>query len=1043
MAEPHQLPSGRFAELNLQTRYSSNNDLLGTFYVPVLKRAVAYDRVAGYFSSSAFVSAAAGLARFIDNEGTIRLLVGVQLTEADQEALLGHTPIDDVIGQRLVSHLDLDADDISQQRWQIIAWLVQQKRLTIRVGVPCDPEGMPLATAQAGDRYFHDKFGVLTDGAGDRLAFHGSINESAAGWQENFESFSVFPSWELEVWQKYGQSLADDFNRLWGGKPITANAATNWRTVQLPEAAHDRLLQLIPENYTPPARDPLEPPPLSENERQILADIREAPRTATGVGLASANIVAWPHQEAIARRIVDTWPRSYLLADEVGLGKTIETGLVLRELLLSEQVKTALLLVPASVLIQWQEELAEKFLLDVPRLDGSELISADGIRKPLAANANPWRAAPVLLASSHLARRRQQRPSLLEGKGWDLVFVDETHHARRQGSKPTDTPNQLLATLLELKKNGLWQALLLASATPMQLHTHDLWDLLNLFGLPPEWNSRAEAMQCYYEQIQLPLSERNWPFLKQMLAGHFASTKPDAATASALQADLGAVQAKRITDFHKHPVAEAARRHLKADTKPHWDRWLRANTPVSDRVFRTTRATLRNYRDHGMLPAGTVIPDRVVTDEFCDLGAAHSLYNRIEGYIKRHYDAYLQADSKRKPLGFIMTIYRRRLTSSFHAIRCSLDRRREVLAGRLTATELLDTDDEVALESGDWADDLEHQSGTSTQDLEQELETEIAELDRFIKDLTDLPPDEPKMELLHKLLTQSFTAGHRTVVVFTQYADTLRYVRKRLAQTYGDQIVCYYGGEGERWSPESGHWVPIPKEEVKELFRQGDKVRIMLGTDSMSEGLNLQTCARVINFDLPWNFMRVEQRIGRVDRIGGQPKVEVTNLFYSGTVEDDIYHRIRDRLGWFTNVVGNAQPVLAATESVFEQAAMGQINPAKAAAELIAAAGQLEQAPVKLADLDAVPEYETELQPAMTLSDLQDALLGIRWCRDRLKPHPDYADARLLTLDSTSPHAVTFNPTRSQDAPNISLLTWGSPLLNRFLDRLEKNLPSS
>ncbi len=1029
MAEPHQLPSGRFAELDLQTRYSSNNNLLEAFYVPVLKRAVAYDRVAGYFSSSAFVSAAAGLARFIDNEGIIRLLVGVQLTATDRDALLGHTPIDEVLGQRLLSHLNMAADDISQQRWQIIAWLVQQERLTIRVGVPCDPEGMPLSAAQAGDRYFHDKFGVLTDGAGDRLAFHGSINESATGWQENFESFCVYRSWKPEVWQDYGQPLVDDFNQLWDGKPTTANAAATWRTVQLPQAARDRLLQLIPENYTPPARDPLEPPPLSDDERQMLADIRAAPRTATGVGLASANIVAWPHQEAITRRIVDTWPRSYLLADEVGLGKTIETGLVLRELLLSEQVKTALLLVPASVLIQWQEELAEKFLLDVHRLDGSELISADGIRKPLTTSSNPWRAAPVLLASSHLARRRQQRPSLLEGKGWDLVFVDETHHARRQGSKPNATPNQLLATLLALKKHGLWQALLLASATPMQLHTHDLWDLLDLFGLPPEWNSSAEAMQHYYEQMQLPLSERDWPFLKQMLAGHFTTTQPDAATARALQADLGAVQAKRITDFHKHPSAEAARR-AEATTKPHWDRWLRANTPVQDRVFRTTRTTLRAYRDQGMLPAGTVIPDRVVTDEFCGLGAAHNLYNRIEGYIKRHYDAYLQADSKHKPLGFIMTIYRRRLTSSFHAIRCSLARRKDVLAGRLATTELLDTDDEAAMESADWDEDLEHPTETAAQDLEAEL----AELDRFIASLDALPPDEPKMELLHKLLEQSFTAGHRTVVVFTQYADTLRYVRERLAQTYGDQIVCYYGGKGERWSPESGQWTLVPKEEVKELFRKGDKVRIMLGTDSMSEGLNLQTCARVINFDLPWNFMRVEQRIGRVDRIGGLPKVEVTNLFYSGTVEDDIYHRIRDRLGWFTNVVGNAQPVLAATESVFEQAAMGQIDPAKAAAELIAAASQLEQAPVKLADLDAVPEYETELQPAMTLKDLQDALLGIRWCRDRLKPHPNYDDAWLLTLDSTSPHAVTFNPARSQDTPNISLLTWGSPLLDRFLN---------
>ena len=90
MPEPHQ-PAERFADLGLQTRYTSAGDLLGSFYVPVLARAVAYDRVAGYFSSSAFVSAAAGLARFIPNGGNIRLIVGAQLSEADREALMGST----------------------------------------------------------------------------------------------------------------------------------------------------------------------------------------------------------------------------------------------------------------------------------------------------------------------------------------------------------------------------------------------------------------------------------------------------------------------------------------------------------------------------------------------------------------------------------------------------------------------------------------------------------------------------------------------------------------------------------------------------------------------------------------------------------------------------------------------------------------------------------------------------------------------------------------------------------------------------------------
>ena len=207
----------------------------------------------------------------------------------------------------------------------------------------------------------------------------------------------------------------------------------------------------------------------------------------------------------------------------------------------------------------------------------------------------------------------------------------------------------------------------------------------------------------------------------------------------------------------------------------------------------------------------------------------------------------------------------------------------------------------------------------------------------------------------------------------------------------------------------------------------------MLGTDSMSEGLNLQTCARVVNYDLPWNFMRVEQRIGRVDRIGGQPRVEVTNLSYAGTVEDDVLRRIEDRLRWFTSVVGNAQPVLASMESAMQRAALGQITPAHAVNEIEQMNRQAMASPVKLADLDAVPRRPDRLQPAMDLTGLREALLQIPPCAERLSPHPDIEAAWLLHLDSET-HPITFDRTQAQQDGALSLLTWANPLLDRLLE---------
>ncbi|MYB24505.1 MAG: hypothetical protein F4X37_05305 [Acidimicrobiia bacterium] len=1078
--------------MDLDSVYDSTGDPLGRFYVPVLRRAVRYDRVAGYFMSSAFATAAAGLARFIANDGTIRLLVGAQLTAADCAALQGHAPLDATLERCLLEGGDLTADGVARQRLQVIAWLVRQGRLTIRVGLPCGADGVPLAAeAVETNKFFHSKFGVLTDAIGDKIVFSGSINESDSGWRSNFESFTVYRSWQAEIWRCYGTPQVKLFERLWRGGIVgdgsdaaggvgdasSGEGGGGWRSVPLPEAVQDRLLDLLPDDYEPPAHDALEPPPPpraepSEADLALVEAIRTAPGSRSGVGLASAGLAPWPHQLAIARRIVDDWPRSYLLADEVGLGKTIEAGLVLRELLLSERIRTALLLVPASLLTQWQEELAEKFLLPVPYLDGRNLHHPHGAITPVAGGADRWRAAPVLLASSHLARRGGERANLLGGPGWDLVFCDEAHHARRRGTAAGGTPNNLLGLLQALVGKDLCGALLLATATPLQAGSADLWDLLDLCELPPGWSDGPHTLERYFKQLQEPFGARDWGYLKRMLAAQVTAGGINGDAWGDIQQRLDWASAGRLEAFAHFGLPPSDRAAIPHEQRPLWDDWLRANTPVRRRVFRTTRATLKSYRRGGLLDAEVVIPNRHVADEFLSLGEARRLYERIDDYIARHYNAYLAAGGASVPLGFIMTVYRRRLTSSFRAVRRSLQRRRDALAAGRGAAALLDDDDRHTLEGRSALDDLPAE-GDGTPDgtpagSDAALAAEIAELDDFIAALDELPPDEPKMERLRRLIADSLNGGHRTLIIFTQYFDTLDYLRERLLTTFGRQLICYFGGRGERWDDASGAWEPLDKEQVKELFRAGQEVRIMIGTDSMSEGLNLQTCDRLINFDLPWNFMRVEQRIGRIDRIGGRPDVYVTNLFYEGTVEDDIYRRIRESHDWFSHVVGNAAPVLAATESVIQQAAMraggagrpradqagGRGHPARtggrsaedraavdeAVADLRRVIDRLEAAPVRLQDLDAVPRHTEELQPAMTLAELGEALRNCDALTGRFEPHPEVREAWLVTVDGQT-HAVTFDPHTYQTKPGLNLLTWATPLLDRLLHEVAHPAP--
>lgn len=431
---------------------------------------------------------------------------------------------------------------------------------------------------------------------------------------------------------------------------------------------------------------------------------------------------------------------------------------------------------------------------------------------------------------------------------------------------------------------------------------------------------------------------------------------------------------------------------MPAESRRWFDEWLRQHTPTRERVFRTTRTVLRHYKAEGILPRGATIPAREVRDRFIPFTSAEAkLYERIERYISRFYDAYMKGPKAQKPLGFIMTVYRRRLTSSFLAIERSLRRRRDVLLGTASAQALLDPDDLAAIEASTLfeMDDLP--------EVGKGVAEEARELGEFLAELAKRPPDESKMTYLHNELEEAFRSGHETAIVFTQYTDTMDYVREQLIPWYGSKVVCYSGKGGERWEPSRGTWTPLTKTEVKNLFREGREVKILIGTDSLSEGLNLQTCAKLINYDMPWNFMRVEQRIGRIDRINGKPLVEISNYFYSGTVEEQIYTGIRRDYDWFTDIVGPAQPVLGQVESILEDVAMtepGEKRQAMVDDKIAAIRDAIEQAKaraVTLEDMGGTPQPASPERAAIDLPGLERVLLGIPDSARFFSPHESIA----------------------------------------------------
>ena len=1024
----------RLRDYPFQISYGPADDRLHDFYIPALSCSIRYDRTAGFFASSALAVAAAGVARLIAQGGSMRLLAGAQLSEADVRAIERGQALDDVVAERLVAALSEPEEEVMRRRLEVLAWMVAAGRLHVRVVLPTGAEGRPLPASQAQD-YYHPKEGVFTDRYGDQIAFSGSINESAAGWQRNYEQFMLFRSWDGS--RPFLSQVRYRFERLWNGQE------PGWIALEVPEAARQRLLRYRPSEA--PTRDPLERAPEEkavaeaearfvatdelQRERVLFQFLRDAPYllNARWLGAATSALTPWPHQARIAGTIVARFPERFILCDEVGLGKTIEAGLVLRQLILSGRVRRCLILAPRSVCRQWQEELYEKFALDVPFFDGHTFRDVFGQeRTPDVPNS--WDAEDVFIASSQLAKRRERQPDLLAARRWDLVIVDEAHHARRKDFLTNRyRPNRLLELLTGLKERTA--GLLLMTATPMQVHPVEVWDLLRVLGLGGRWGADDANFLRFFQELRRPDDDADWDFVFGMVRDFLKTGGEfDPVFCRQAEAQLGLVDWQRLKTLISTQERRATLKRLPPQARPLAVEMARRHTPLRRYLFRSTRRLLREYVRRGILKA--TVPHRDPRPVWISMrDEEQDLYRRIEEYISQFYRKY---EEERKGLGFVMTVYRRRLTSSFYAVRRSLERRLEFLRGRAV----------VDTPAGLDEDDLEQEdlSADVTELLDEEersrFRDEIEYVEDFLAELGRLSGNDSKVERLLADLDEIFRQRD-TVIIFTQYTDTMDFLREQLRQVYGGQVACYSGRGGEVWNGIA--WVKTTKEAIKNAFQEGEAIKILLGTEAASEGLNLQTCGVLINYDMPWNPMRVEQRIGRIDRIGQvHGEVWIRHYFYEGTVEAKVYRALENRIGWFEEIVGELQPILARMGQAIQTVAMtpGAEREQVLARELERLREDLDARQVEGFDLDrylVADEPLLESTSPVTLDDLKRVLTQSSSLAECFQPHPKFERAYWLRTDGDDV-AVTFDAALFDAHPNtLRLLTYGNELLTELL----------
>ena len=297
-----------------------------------------------------------------------------------------------------------------------------------------------------------------------------------------------------------------------------------------------------------------------------------------------------------------------------------------------------------------------------------------------------------------------------------------------------------------------------------------------------------------------------------------------------------------------------------------------------------------------------------------------------------------------------------------------------------------------------------------------------------------MPPDS-KLASLRDTLAELRRDDYGQAMVFTQYTDTMDFLRAELLDAPDLRLMCYSGRGGEIPSAD-GSWRRIGRDDAKRRFRDGE-ANVLLCTDAAAEGLNFQFCGALINYDMPWNPMRVEQRIGRIDRLGQRHAIiRIVNLHYEGTVETDVYRALRSRIGLFESTVGRLQPILAKLPRTISHTVLsGNDRDPRERANVVHDIGELAQeAERRSFDIDAVTEDDlaapSRPMSAVTMDDL-DRIIG---SPDLMPPGTDIQpmaprEYGLLAPGMRERLRVTTDPEYfEENAESLELWSPGNPL---------------
>lgn len=918
--------------------YFEPEELIKDAIIPCFENSKKVKLLSAYFNFDSFLEISESLEKFLISDGNIRILISVprQFEKLDFsnidssiiEAYSSRTSDDTykALLKSIKSHTGLLKNELKRNKVALISHLVKEEIIDIKFSIR--DEG-----------YDHSKIYIFQD-ADSSVVLSSTMNWTLGGLTLQSNETNIYTSTPTSNYWSY---YLDRFENIWNGN------LKNLKSYRFDKEFADSLLSEVGNPSFEDIRKYFDNLP----SNTIYQDIKSSPLFFE---YNLGNSALLPHQVHAVNKSLDSWPIRHLFADEVGLGKTLEVGSAIAYLNIIKNMNRVVILAPQSVVGQWQLEMKHHFGLDFFVLSKDKKHWVDLNENEIERQNNDLiysqEFPKKVIISKDLARGTKGQHIFKNTNFFpEILVIDEAHHAR--ASKKSNSFKQTLLRELVTDCNEKIQHLIFATATPMRTHPDEYYFLLELLGID------YFLSEFLYSDFLNALTQESENWTVEEVVTIFSTIKKITDNLEYFNSSIFSDYEVSLLDKVKNSVRETLNLdYFKSHSLDLYNLVLKFN-PLTMFTSKSSREVLEKYPDTYNFPKRKFISSPI-TEE--------NIYLEFEIFFK---DLMKYADdnflSSEQSMGVVLQNtafakagFKESFVSSFWSARQRLLNRKkiveeyiqriekgnlkELLHDKNIVEEVFEEDElDAEIENFNFQAEIESSILPNVLNTCKKEKEELSSLISY-SDYLISSQQEPDPKIQHlKILLKKLLKENKPTLIFAHYIATLENAYKSVVEEFSEEIsgVGMYKG-GEIWYEIEGKRYFTDKYQIKKLLQTGE-IQILFCSEAASEGINLQAADKLINLDVPWVPSVLEQRIGRIARLGQlSDTVRIYNLWYPNSYEADIYKALMERvdllklaMGSFPNIVSKKikSEVSDATSTV--SSLINELNEKKAETEYV------------------------------------------------------------------------------------------------------------